>query len=334
MLNLDLINKKYHNFEEIKNDLSEIEEKTNIYYKKHQKELDYLKSAYEILKQNPSSWYHQKYGMSIANNFLYQNPLLAEYEKLLQVSKDYRNSLAEARNDTGVVEPFQRFIALKHDNDDDYDLLELYTRERINLKGYSKEKVEYIIGLLRSASSFICYAERKDLPLIMNILDELDYNSDYYDVEPEDVAEESYYDEISKCHNMELQFIRAHMMDNKQEELREKFNNNNCRVITERYFDETTINKLLRKLNLIKDKKSEESYKEAYYYILMLKGNIEKIYVDAPAEDKKIVIDAYLKLSQGLPVLDFVNLNRKHIEYRTASSIVNIEVLKRKNLRK
>lgn len=326
MLNLDQIERRFAKYQEIKSNIDEAEEMFNSHKKKHQKELNYLNPIYKSLKKESSDDYYEEYGITLADKFLVENPILAKHEKLRNVLHSFKNMALDTMNECGIVEPFQRFIVLKHDTDDDYSLLELYTQETIDLSGYSKEKVKFIVNMLKSASSFICFAKREDLPLLMNILEECDEELTYSEMDPEDIQEEEYYTEMSKCPNMELEFIRAHMKDANKAERKES----KSRTIRLNYPDEEKLSEAFDRLTALKEIIDTESYKEQYFYLMMLKENIESLYNSANKEDQEIIIDTYIKLSQGLPVLNLGNLDLDHQEYRTASPKINIEVLKRK----
>ena len=98
------------------------------------------------------------------------------------------------------------------------------------------------------------------------------------------------------------------------------------RSIKQTYFTEDQIDTMFEKLESKKDTLSEREYKIEYYTILMLNNNIEQLYLKVPDEDREVVLDAYMNLSQGVEVNDEIN----PIQYRTASPLINIEVLKRK----
>lgn len=326
MINLNLIEERFFNYKELKENATKFEEGLDSYSKEHKKELDYLIPIYKTLQKNPSQEYFKEFGISLSDEFLIKNPVLEKYERLRNILNNYKNEMYETMNDCGMIESCQRFIALKHDNDDDYSLLELYTQETIDLSGYSQEKVDFIVNMLKSASSFICFAKREDLPLLMNILEECDEELTYREMEPEDIQEEEYYTEMFKCPNMELEFIRAHMKDANEAERKES----KSRIIRLNYPSEEKLSEAFDRLNILKEIIDSESYKEQYFYLMMLKEDIETLYNSANKEDKKLIIDTYIKLSQGMPVLNLGYLDLDHLEYRTASPKINIEVLKRK----
>lgn len=326
MLNLEQIEKEYQKYRAWSDYLGELEEKLSNYKIEHIADLAYLLPIYDRLKRTDDNEFYAKHSEKLAPIFLEKNPTLQEWKKLEDKITNTKRALIGVMEEP-IVQPYQRFIALKQDEKSaySYDLLELYTQEKIDLGQFDEEKVEFIINLLRSASCFIGYANKRDLPLLMNLLDECDREFDYSSMDIADVAEESYLAEESCCHDMELQLIRAHMNDSHLTIIKDKVYNR-LRSIKQTYFTKDQIDKMFEKLESKKDTLSEKEYKIEYYTILMLNNNIEQLYLKVPDEDREVVLDAYMNLSQGVEVNDEIN----PIQYRTASPLINIEVLKRK----
>lgn len=325
MLDLERIEKEYRWYQEIRNYLGELENKLSNYKEKHKESLAYLVPIYDRLKGTDNSEFYAKHSKKLAPIFLEENPVLQGLKELEERIMDSKRNLMCVIEEQRIVEPYQRFIALKQDekNAYSYDLLELYTQEKIDLSQFDEEKVEFIINLLRSASCFIGYVNKRELPLLMNLLDECDREFDYSNVDIADVAEESYLEE-DRCRNMEFQLIRARMNDYHLPITKDKVYNR-FRYIKQTYFTEVDTCKMLEKLEERKSALNERDYKVQYYMILMLSSNIEEVYLKTPDEEKEIALDAYMDLSQGVK-MDEIN----YVQYRTASPLINIEVLKRK----
>ena len=191
-------------------------------------------------------------------------------------------------------------------------ILDLYKLSMLDVTEYQKDFLEFIKNAVDKKMLEIT---PDDLPLLMAIKSEIDYekedNIDYYDV----VGEE-YLIRSDLPHQLKLDFIRAKMTDKK---VREENG-----IVNSRPF---ILNSLRQKMIMkeLEDKKetlSEEEYTVKYYETLMSFGNnIEKMYLEADEENKKYIIEAYYNISTSED-------HDKH--FRTASPIINIELLKEK----
>ena len=99
-----------------------------------------------------------------------------------------------------------RFICLKHKDDDGYDLLDLSTHEKLDLSQYDGDKQRYILNDLKIHHSFVCYATQEDLPLLMQIVKEVDKEIYYNDDDTEEVMEQKFWEEITRCYMIEKAF--------------------------------------------------------------------------------------------------------------------------------
>ena len=256
--------------------------------------------------------------MSALQVFEKEHPLLRQYDQIDQEKRNLSREFLKSAEPYALVERGSNFIALRHDGDFDYDLIDLYTQERIELQNLEEGMAEYLIHLLSQNSSFLGYATREDLPLLMNLLETYDKNifmKIWIPLVLFYALSQSYQEQ--RCLKIRSELTKAHMFDRFEEE------RNGIKNIVYVPFN---IQKEMDKLKEKKEEMAEKDYYDQYFYLKILKErNIENLFCGVSESKKENVVNAYLKLSSDPTARTYA---------RTASPLLNQEVLKRKVLKK
>ena len=334
MINLELLDEKYKKYKYAKDMYQSIKKDTEKYFEENKSSIEWLYPIYkEIVKSNIDELFYKEHGYYLSTKLRDENKVLDNYIVLLENQEYVEEELRKLTNfDMFISEEFDRYVAIKHENGEGYDLINLYTNEKIDLSLFESLKEQFLVTQLINGCSFIGYIEQKDIPLLLNVIDEIDYEGHDIDIDLDDdnfddidKAEEEYYLKSNSCYNMNLALIRAHMFDNNQDEIEipngyglmrpKQIIRNDLRLKFSPNYEYSRLNP---KSPFI----SEQGLKQRRYYLdILTKRNVEELYLTASEEDKEYVIDSYLDA---------------HEEYdiRTASSIINMEVLKRKQIDK
>jgi len=314
MINTQLLDKEYDKYKLLKDK-----------YNSYKEELEKIKiTDYEGLEDvlriyRDAKKEKKNISEEVLSIFLEKYPIIARIDSLENLIITCKSNLDEHFLFTKTFDDFGRFIALKHINDNEFDLINLNTQETLDLSQYDQDKQNYILEDLKKKNSFIGSITRDELPLLMNILEDMDIEIDYSDMDPDDVAAEAYYVEISKCYEMFLEIRKTRAYD----EGNLIYHQNLANMLS-------NFNEELQKLKQNKKNISEEDYWNSFYRLKILSGeNIEKMYLEAEESHKKHIINAYYKLSTPS---EYNTKEEKCLQLRTASSIINQEVLKRKIL--
>lgn len=86
--------------------------------------------------------------------------------------KKCEQMIHEYYKDTHAFSSGDKYICLKH-SDDSYDLVNLDTKESLNLSKYDIDKQEYIINDLKNHNSFIGYVKEEELSLFMEVYNDV-----------------------------------------------------------------------------------------------------------------------------------------------------------------
>lgn len=318
MLDLNRIEKAYHYYKEVGEKLRKKGKVLEKFQETHQKELDYLLTVRDLLKEREGkNSYDKAHKMSALQVFEKEHPLLRQYDQIDQEKRNLSREFLKSAEPYALVERGSNFIALRHDGDFDYDLIDLYTQERIELQNLEEGMAEYLIHLLSQNSSFLGYATREDLPLLMNLLETYDKNNFYEDMDSIGTVLDKFYYQEQRCLKIRSELTKAHMFDRFEEE------RNGIKNIVYVPFN---IQKEMDKLKEKKEEMAEKDYYDQYFYLKILKErNIENLFCGVSESKKENVVNAYLKLSSDPTARTYA---------RTASSLLNQEVLKRKVLKK
>lgn len=293
---------------------------------KYEKEFSKLRKEYNKINDD---W--DKY------SFVVNNKILNDYDTLNNQINAERKVIDKILNginiddDEKIVDVYnESYVALNHLNDDGFDVVNLNVGEVINTDSFDSYKKEFLIKLLRKQNAFVGFLSHNDLPLMMNVFED----------ENEKLIEQDMNDECNLSVedlslDMGLQVFRAHMFDNKKTKttLVDDVSNYRKEINNELPFiyDSKKVEDLWYKLDEYEKDHSEDDYWIEYYKLLILFDNkIETIYNEAPMEHKNYVIDAYYRFSQGTNIL-LDKPQEKFYQFRTASPIINEEVLKRKH---
>ena len=322
MLNLEKINENYERYKQTVDGYKRLGKKLEQLKKDNDMDnlLDRLGKLRDSIKANPQEKVQRHY-FSLIDELLSSNKELKEYTMWESVWNNTKDKIYDLRTAI-VTDEYQRYIALKHDLDDNYDLVELYTQEIVDLSDFDEDKKEYIIELLKNAGSFIGYATRDDLPLLMNILEEYDIPFNYDDVDEFNWDEEEYLFNESRSFELGLELVRAHMFDENIDERIYTNYDGRKETISNHINITFDIDEEFRNLPYHKKDMTKELL-EKYYLLLTLKHrNIEELYLLANEEEKEVILDMYSHYSE------------KDNLFRTSSPIINQEMLKRKMLKK
>ncbi len=182
-------------------------------------------------------------------------------------------------------------------------ILDLYRCQKIDVTNYDRLFINFLKNAIDKRMLEIT---PDDLPLLMAIKEELNY-IDYID-ENDFMAKGLW----GTPYELKREFRYAKMLDDKV------YVENHTPFML--YID--TRNKAIKDLEKVKETLSKEEYLTKYYEMKMLFGNnIEKMYLEADEENKKYIIEAYYNIASSKD-------ENKH--FRTASPIINIELLKEK----
>lgn len=318
MINLKVLDKEFNNYKTNKEFYEKYKQEIELMYEKNKGELDRLLDIYnEIKTKIEYNYINYRFKIrKILSMLKLDNKLLADYLNLKYLLHHYEELLEECISNTNITDDEnQRFVILLHK--DKKILMDLYSREEIDVSSFGKEKIEFLIEILKNRHSFIGYITRDDLPLLMNILEDIDEKVSYSDMDHCDIEEEKYLNETSKCHDIYLEFKRAHMFDNNEQE------NNDIVNRIEIPFD---LNEEMSKLFKNKYTMEREDFLEKFYTLLILRNrNVENIFFNIPEANRKYLINAYYKLST---YKEHKTLEENRMHLRTASPVINCEVLK------
>ena len=296
-----------------------------------------LEDAREDLKNIEESCGDLKYYLNILDALEYANKKnFGRYEETinkfledhseLEEYKDLKYYIANSLKDINVLENVNicfsnsQFIILER-KDKKY-LVDLENLIMQDVTEYNPKLIEFIIKMLKTQLCFVGYAKDSDLPLLMNIKEDLE-------VDIEDEEERALYN-ASIANIMAIEFKHTKIDDEKIIAKRGKADMRWCPFI----LDSDVIQKMWNELDELEPNISREEYLLRYYKLLMLFNNsVEKVYNEAPEEEKKYVLDAYQFYSSDVLKESAYVQEKKH-HFRTASPVINIEILKRKVLNK
>ena len=296
--------------EEARADLKEIEESCG--------DLRYYLNIFDALNYANMKNYG-RYDDTI-NRFLKEHKQLEEFKDLKYYIGTYLKDMSFLETKS-ICLPLSQFILLTR-NDRKY-LVDLEYLDMQDVTEYNQELIEFIIKMLKTQGYFVGYAEDSDLPLLMNIKEDLECNR------PVGVAEE-YYEGESLAYQMSLEFESAKFDDEKTGYKKI----NSATRPSPFILDSNVIQDKWKELDELEPNISREEYLLRYYKLLMLFNNyVEKVYDDAPVEEKEYVLDAYQYYSSDV-LKDGVDMQERIHHFRTVSPVVNTEILKRKMLNK
>ena len=298
-----------------------------------QKELDEFEIDYEFDSKSDILRMVDYYlNITDALNISYRETNSKKYKKTLEMLMklhpevnemvELKHYIRRCTNDMRVelnkefLNSYSEIVVLEKDNKK--YLVDLYNNFDIEITKENEKLIHFLIDSLKNKELFIGNIKTQDLPLLMNIKEDIKYNFESQN--------EFYYnnENIPSQISSELEMVYA---------VEEKLEKN-------RTFDDTIsfpfiVNsdeeqKKWNELDELKNKITQQKYLLEYYKILMVFGNnVEKVYNNAPEEEKEYVIDAYYHYAS-----EVMNTDNEKYHFRTTSPLINIEVLKRKIMNK
>lgn len=305
-IDLDGINKKYSVYLEYLDKLAKVKRKISSYKLTDalKKELD----EYNCLKENQNMDYFDKNGLFEDEMYLFLHDDLNEYMQIIyekeELFRKFNFFLEELSYFT--VDPYCYYVCLKEPNNY-YRFIDLEGHNILSIQEDDINKVNYLISVLQAANSFVATIRQKDLPFITNLIDD-------WEIIHDDIKGRYYSPSYENAPmNMGLIYYRAYMKDRNLAKITYPSKQKSLCLLNSNQYDES----------FFKDFDDSELIKE------MFTGNIEKLYKKSNLVDKEKILDYYHILSTS----GYQN-NEKVISLFTTSPVINIELLKRKYLKK
>lgn len=207
MIDLKKLDFEYNNYKNIRNLYIKYKREFKRFNQNNREKLKGLLTTYNSIKDiKRNSSRHNTTADELLEDFIEKNPLFGKWYKLNSNMKYYQNQLQQYFCTTQAFMECAKFICLKHQEDDGYDLLDLSTHDKLNLSQYDNDKQQYIINNLKIHHSFICYVTQEDLPLLRQVVKEIDKKIVYNDNDTEEEMEQKFWEEITSCHIIATEF--------------------------------------------------------------------------------------------------------------------------------
>ena len=302
----------------------DVEELRKIYdkYKQHKKELEKYKKRIKdydkLLERFVDHQLNNSQGEDFdINKILNDNP---EMGKCDENNTKMNFHITEInRILTSYFSRYSQFITIERSNK--LYLVDLKYFDILDISDLDSSFRGFIIKMLKHQNIFIGNVKESELPLLMAIKEDIDYVPDLSDLPFEEREEERYFIESAIPILIQREYENTLLTDKRKETKERKlpFINNSDDVIRE-----------WNKLDELKASLTEEEYWIEYYKLLIIFGNnIEEVYQETDEDKKGYVIDAYYYYSSQI-----IQVPKVSTRIRTASSIINEEVLKRKIMHK
>lgn len=207
MIDLKRLDLEYNNYKNISNLYIKYKNEFEEFNRKNSEKLSSLLITYNSIKNiERNSSKQDKTSEKLLEMFIDKNPLFGKWYELYSNIKYYQNKLQQYSCNTQAFMECVRFICLKHKDDDDYDLLDLSSNDKLNLSEYDNDKRQYIINDLKNHHSFICYITQEDLPLLMQVIKEIDKEIIFDDNDSDEKMEQKCWNEITRCHTIATEY--------------------------------------------------------------------------------------------------------------------------------
>ena len=236
-----------------------------------------------------------------------------ERHKELAKMIDLKHYIGTCLNDisfletTEICSPLSQIILLNKENKK--YLVDLKYFGQLDVTNFNADLLDFIINILEKQGIFIGNANQSDLPFLMVIKEELEKDTSD--------DEDSYYVDDFVAYQMGIEYKNAKIADQKTL--------SNKRQLLPFILDSDEVQKKWKELDELESSITREEYLKEYYRLLLVFGNdVEKVYLEAPDDEKKYVIDAYKYYSSD----DCESIHH----FRTTSTLINIEILKEKRL--
>ena len=305
-IDLDGINKEYSVYLEYLAKLAKVKRKISSYKLTDalKKELD----EYNCLKENQNMDYFDKNGLFEDEMYLFLHDDLNEYMQIIyekeKLLREFNYFLDEISFFT--VDFYSYYVCLKEPNNY-YRFIDLEGHNILSIQEDDINKVNYLISVLQAANSFVATIRQKDLPFITNLMDD-------WDIIHEDIKGKYYSPSYENAPmNMGLIYYRAYMKDRNLAKITYPSKQKSLCLLNSNQYDESFF----------------DYFDDSELIKKMFTGNIEKLYKKSNLVDKEKILDYYHILSTS----GYQN-NEKVISLFTTSPVINIELLKRKYLKK
>ena len=305
-IDLDGINKEYSVYLEYLDKLAKAKRKISSYKLTDtlKKELDH----YYFLKENQDIDYFDKNGLFEDEMYLFLHDDLNKYmhiiyekEKLLREFNCFLDDISFF-----TVDPYSYYVCLKEPNNN-YKIIDLERHDILSIYEDNINKVNYLISVLQAANSFIATIRQEDFPFITNLMDD-------WDIIHEDIKGKYYSPTYENAPmNMGLIYYHAYMKDRNLAKITYPSKQKSLCLLNSNQYDESFF----------------DYFDDSELIKKMFTGNIEKLYKKSNLVDKEKILDYYHILSTS----GYQN-NEKIISLFTTSPVINIELLKRKYLKK
>ena len=239
--------------------------------------------------------------------FLEKHPIVEEYINLGWDIDGFRRNQAELKRFFNMNADTFEFV-LMHDKGRKY-ILELTNKEIIDITDYNNELANFMIECMKKCNSLFEITPA-DLPFLMAIKEDMNYEPDLSDMDPMDRAEERdlILTDIPDAIRREYNSVKK-----REEENRKPFD------ISPMHKEKLWNELLSKKLN------DNEFWLEYYRLVIALGHDVEKLYIHAPEDRKQCVIEAYYYFAYEADYDE---------HFMVSSPMVNEEVLKMKHLKK
>ncbi|MBE6161396.1 MAG: hypothetical protein E7158_04175 [Firmicutes bacterium] len=289
MIYTNKIEENFKKYSIIKNKIDALEKEKIIFEIANINELYYLYKVYNLIL---------KYEYELKDEFIRKNPLLGIYfyfKKLIDEEEIKMNKILLDKSPYGRKK--HSFIAL--DIDDGYEIIDLRTQEKIELSDFSSLKKSFVVDNLKATNQFVCFAKRRDLPLLMTLLNE---NLSNYNMFVEFEKSKMFDDRIEEK-------VIIDPVGNGYKELKNKLPFLCDDKMQEKWYS----------LDEKKDTLSKDNYWINYYKNLLLTGEKDILQDAKYNEHLNYLTKAYMYYAKP---------NTEHIHFRTSDPEINIEMLK------
>jgi len=263
---------------------------------------------YQFLKENRDANYFDINGLYEDEMYLFQHDNLNRYisaynekKELLHEFKFFLSELAFFNVD------YYCYLVCLNESKNNYKFIDLKEHDILTIYEDDNTKVNYLISVLQAANSFIATIRQEDLPFITNLIDDWDIIHD--DIKGRYFSPSFENDTI----NMGIIYYLAYMND---------------RNLVKKLYPSSIQSSILLK-NSQYDDSFFEKFDDSDLIKKMFTNNIEKLYKKCNYVDKEKILNYYHELS----TFGF-QIDGEIISLFTTSPVINIELLKRKHLKK
>ena len=305
-IDLDGINKEYSVYLEYLDKLAKAKRKLSSFKRTDalKKELD----EYNCLKEHQDFNYFDKNGLFEDEMYLFLHDDLNKYMHIIYEKEELLRKFNIFLEDLSfyTVDPYCYYVCLKEPNNN-YRFIDLEGHNILSIQEVDTNKVNFLVSVFQAANSFVATIRQEDFPFITNLIDD-------WEIIHDDIKGRYFSPTFeNNALNMGLIYYYAYMKD--------------------RNLAKTTYLFKQKSLNLVNNNQYDDSFFEEFEDPILIKkmftSNIEKLYKKSDSIDKKKILHYYYILS----TCGYQN-NNEVVSLFTTSPVINIELLKRKYLKK